>query len=226
MTEPATHSSKPAGDAPRPRRRLTAEARKSSILAAARRAFSETGDMSGTTIKVIAEHSGISEGVIYRHFESKDQLFLEAVVEPLKKAVDDLVAATAAVDRDQPLTPQRQRGTMNGLYLQLVSTLEEILPLLGLVLFGDPQVARRFYRDDFSVAMDRLAEAWREVEQRYGFPFESPDISARAVMGMALILALESHHRKDFDRDRAVALISDGTVKGFFPTIEPAGKQL
>ena len=37
----------------------------------ARRAFTETGDMNGTTIKLIAERSGISEGVIYRHFESK-----------------------------------------------------------------------------------------------------------------------------------------------------------
>ena len=155
-----------ADGAPRPRRRLTAEARKSSILAAARRAFTETGDMNGTTIKVIAEHSGISEGVIYRHFESKDQLFFEAVVEPLKKAVDDLVAATAVVDRDEPLTPQRQLETMTGLYRQLTSTLEQVLPLLGLVLFGDPQVAQRFYRENFAVAMDRLAEAWREVEVR------------------------------------------------------------
>jgi AcrR family transcriptional regulator len=213
-----------AGGAPRPRRRLTAEARKSSILAAARRAFTETGDMNGTTIKVIAEHSGISEGVIYRHFESKDQLFFEAVVEPLKKAVDDL-ATTAVVDRDEPLTPQRQLETMTGLYRQLTSTLEQVLPLLGLVLFGDPQVAQRFYRENFAVAMDRLAEAWREVEDRYGFPFESPDISARAVMGMALILALESHHSKKFDRDRAVALISEGTVRGFFPTIQPTRRR-
>src|SRR6266568_1961312 len=154
----ATRPATPAGSAPGPRRRLTAEARKSSILAAARRAFTETGDMNGTTIKMIAEHSGISEGVIYRHFESKDQLIFEAVVEPLKKAVDDLVAATAVVDR-------------------------------------------------------------------YGSPFESPDISASAVMGMALILALESHHSKKFDRDRAVALISEGTVKGFFPTIQPARRR-
>jgi AcrR family transcriptional regulator len=214
-----------ADAAPPKRRRLTAEARKSSILAAARRAFTETGDMSGTTIKVIAERSGISEGVIYRHFESKDQLFFEAVVEPLKRAVDDLVAASAVVDRDQPLTPQRQLETMVGLYRQLTSTLEGILPLLGLVLFGDPQVAKRFYRENFAVAMDRLAEAWREVEDRYGFPFESPDISARAVMGMALIMALEGHHGKNFDRDRAVALMSEGTVKGFFPTIEPTSKR-
>ncbi|HEY5400655.1 MAG TPA: hypothetical protein VIL16_35245 [Trebonia sp.] len=91
--------------------------------------------------------------------------------------------ATADAAPPQPLTPQRQLETMTGLYRQLTSTLEGILPLLGLVLFGDPQVAKRFYRENFAVAMDRLAEAWREVEDRYGFPFESPDISARAVMG-------------------------------------------
>ena len=218
MTKPITAPEAPATDMPPKRRRLTAEARKSSILAAARRAFTETGDMNGTTIKLIAERSGISEGVIYRHFESKDQLFFEAVVEPLMKAVDDLVAATEIIDKDEPLTPERQFKTMTGLYRQLVSTLSEVLPLLGLVLFGDPKVARRFYREHFAVAMDRLAEAWREVEDRYGFPFESPDISARAVMGMALILALESHHGKKFNRERA-AVLSKGTVRGFFPAI-------
>jgi AcrR family transcriptional regulator len=201
-----------------PRRRLTAEARKSSILAAARRAFSETGDMNGTTIKLIAARSGISEGVIYRHFESKDQLFFEAVVEPLQKAVDDLVAATELFDRDEPLTPERQVSGLAGLYKQLVATLEEVLPLLGPVLFGDPEVAERFYRENFSVAMDRLAEAWRMVEDRAGFPFESPEISARAVMGMALMMALESHHGRKFNRERAAAL-SKGTIKGFFPAI-------
>jgi AcrR family transcriptional regulator len=177
--------------------------------------------MTGTTIMLIAERSGISEGVIYRHFESKDQLFLEAVVEPLTKAVDDLVEASAMVDRDQPLTPERQLETMTGLYRQLTSTLEQILPLLGLVLFGDPQVAKRFYREHFAVAMDRLAEAWREVEDRYGYAFESPDISARAVMGMAL----EGRHGKKFDRNRALTLMSEGTVKGFFPAIQSARRR-
>jgi AcrR family transcriptional regulator len=200
---------------------LTAEARRSSILKAARRAFTETGDMNGTTVRVIAEYGGISEGVIYRHFESKDQLFYEAVVEPLREAVDELVAASEVVDRDEPLTPERQLQTMNGLYRRLISTLEEVLPLLGLVLFGDPHVARRFYRESFSVAMDRLAAAWQEVEDRYGFELEFPDISARAVMGTALVLAMESHYKPRYDRDRAVRLVSEATVKGFFPTIEP-----
>jgi len=226
MPQPTTRSTaKRSADAPPVRRRLTAEARKKSILKAARRAFTETGDMNGTTIRAIAERGGISEGVIYRHFESKDQLFFEAVVEPLRDAVDALVRAAEDVDRDQPMTPERQTETLQGLYNQLIATLEEVLPLLGLVLFGDPKVAQRFYRESFAVAMDRLAAAWRDVEQRYGNEFDSADISARAVMGMAMIMAIESHHNNRFDRDRALRLISDGTVTGFFPRIYPSARR-
>ncbi len=139
--------------------------------------------------------------------------------------MDDLVAATEVVDRDEPLTPERQLETMNGLYRQLISTLVEVLPLLGLVLFGDPKVAQRFYRENFAVAMDRLAEAWKVVETRYGYEMESPDISARAVMGIALVLALESHHNKRFDKNRALELVSQGTVKGFFPELQPSRRR-
>jgi AcrR family transcriptional regulator len=206
------------GAAPR-RRRLTAEDRKRSILKAARRAFTETGDMNGTTIRMIAEEGGISEGVIYRHFESKDQLFVEAVVEPLREAVDRLVAAAHVIDRDEPLTPERQEESLKALYSQLVTTLDEVLPLLGLVLFGDPQVARQFYRKNLVVAMDRLAEAWREVEDRYGLEGQSYDISARAVMGTALVLALENRYNNRFDRDRAIELAGEGTMNGFFHAV-------
>jgi AcrR family transcriptional regulator len=214
LTRPTKASGAPRG------KRLTAEARRSSILQAARRAFSETGDMNGTTIRAIAVKGGISEGVIYRHFESKDQLFFEAVVEPLREAVDKLVAAADAVDRNQPLTPERQRETLKGLYAELVSTLEEVLPLLGLVLFGDPTVAQRFYRENFAVAMDRLGEAWRQVEHRHGVDVDGLDISARAVMGMALALALESRFTKSFDLPRALDIVSTGTREGFFPNLE------
>lgn len=223
MAKQATRAPRADDGTTAPRaRRLTAEARKSSILEAARRAFTEAGDMNGTTIRHIAERAGISEGVIYRHFESKDQLFFEAVVEPLTQAVDKLVAATLVVDRDEPLSPERQVEAMNGLYRKLISTLEEALPLLGLVLFGDPKDARRFYREDFAVAMDRLAAAWRQAAARYGFESESPEVAARAVMGIALMLAVEARYTPRFDRDHAVARVSEGTMTGFFPSIAPA----
>ncbi len=224
MPKPQYRTSKGVADPPRTRR-LTAEARRTSILKAARRAFSETGDVNGTTIKVVADYGGISEGVIYRHFDSKDQLFYEAVVEPLRAAVDELVAATEVVDRQGPLSPERQLQTLIGLYRQLISTLEEVLPLLGLVLFGDPQVSKRFYKDHFATAMDRLAKAWGKVEGRSGVEHESTDIAARAVMGVALLLALESRHNSRFDRDRATRLASEGTLDGFFPSLTPSARR-
>ncbi|HEU5083649.1 MAG TPA: helix-turn-helix domain-containing protein [Acidimicrobiales bacterium] len=208
--------------APR-RQRMTAEARRSSILKAARRAFSETGDMNGTTMRTIADRAGISEGVIYRHFESKDQLFYEAVVEPLREAVDSLVAASESVDANEPTATERQAETLDALYRQLIRTLDQAFPLLGLVLFGDPKVARRFYKEHFAVAMDRLGEAWSEVAQRHGQEVRSPDVSARAVMGTALVLAMESRYRKrDFDADRAVAVVAEGTRLGFLPARPPS----
>lgn len=170
---------KTATEPARRRRRLTAEAHKSSILAAARRAFTETGDMNGTTIKLIAEHSGISEGVIYRH----------------SRARTSFSSGPSSSRCSAPWTNSWPRPSSR-----------------------TPTGRRR----PNASSPDRLAQAWREVEGRYGFPFESPDIAARAVMGMALLLALESHHAREFDRGRAVSKISEGTVKGFFPQLVPA----
>jgi hypothetical protein len=45
------------------------------------------------------------------------------VVEPLKKAVDDLVTATELIDSGEPVTPERQLAGMTGLYKQLVGVL-------------------------------------------------------------------------------------------------------
>lgn len=204
------------------RTRLSADERRRSILDAARKAFSATGDMNGTTMRTIADRAGISEGVIYRHFESKDQLFYEAVVEPLHAAVEALVAATEQIDHDVPLNAERQQKALRLLYRELTGTFDEMLPLLGLVLFGDPKVARRFYREHFAVAIDRLAEAWAEVARRYGSKdSELSAISARVVVGSALILALEGTYAKDgMDRDRAFDDVRAGMFHGFFSLIE------
>ena len=208
-----------ASDLPPKWRRLPSAERKSAILEAARRAFTEAGDVNGTTIRVIAEKAGVSEGLIYRHFASKEQLFVEAVLEPLQQRVDKLVAASEVVDRAEPLTARRQEETMEILFRQLIATFTEVLPLLGLVLFSDPAIAQKFYRENFSVSMDRLGAVWNRVQERYGTSDGSSDNTARAVMGTALILALESLHNPQFDRDRAIRLSAEGYIHGFFPAM-------
>jgi AcrR family transcriptional regulator len=216
MTQQSAGATKAAPGA-RPRRRLNADARKSLILKAARRAFTESGDMSGTTIRTIAEKAGISEGLIYRHFESKEQLYVEAVVEPLREVVDVMVAQAEAVQETGVPAAGKGIQIMADLNNQLIATVEEVLPLLGLVLFGDPALARRFYRQNFAVAMDRMAESWETSLEGLGFQADNADVAVRAVMGICLIFALESRYNPKFDRMRAVQVISEGVARGFLP---------
>jgi len=216
---PAAEPTNKAGRAAPRARRLSADARRSSILKAARKAFSQTGDMNGTTMRSIADRAGISEGVIYRHFDSKDQLFVEAVVDPLRGAIDSMIAASEMVEIDAPLTPERQIETLSALYRQLIATLEEVMPLLGLVLFGDPKIAKRFYREQLVVAMDQLGEAWAEVQRRHGVEGHHPEVAARAVMGMALLMAIDSHYGAGRPDDDLLQTMTQGTCLGFFPPL-------
>lgn len=189
------------------RRRLPAAERRHSILEAARSAFSETGDMNGTTIKVIAARSGISEGVIYRHFASKDQLYFEAIVEPLQEAVEELMRITLDIDLDSWTEELRAGGTRQ-MYKQLTATLGEIVPLLGLVLFGDPESAGTFYRSTFSRAIDELGEGWQGFYSKHGQQIPA-QTAARSVVGIALMLALEARFNPDYDLDQACTDLSN-----------------
>jgi AcrR family transcriptional regulator len=60
--------------------RLTKAERKRQLLAQAKRLFVTLG-YHATTTKKIAEDAGITEPVLYRHFESKKALFLEVLQE-------------------------------------------------------------------------------------------------------------------------------------------------
>lgn len=54
--------------------RLTAEARKESIVEAVQDIFAEKG-LDGTTIKELAQVAGVSEALLYKHFPSKESLY-------------------------------------------------------------------------------------------------------------------------------------------------------
>ncbi len=86
---PAPHTSAPAA----PRRRLHRTARREQILAAATRAFARSG-FAATSLDDVAVEAGISRVILYRHFESKADLY-RAV---LDRACSRLVAAVGAGD--------------------------------------------------------------------------------------------------------------------------------
>ena len=80
------------------RQRLSAEDRRSAIIAAARVLFSHNG-FRGTGTSDIAAAAGCSEPVIYKHFASKQALFA-AVLEDSTRLMRERFAAAAAEGGD------------------------------------------------------------------------------------------------------------------------------
>ena len=72
------------------RTRLTADARREQIIEAAREVFARSG-RAGARTRDLAEAAGINEALLYRHFDSKEDLYEAAVAAPLEQAVATLV---------------------------------------------------------------------------------------------------------------------------------------
>src|SRR5256885_1188756 len=59
-----------------PRRRLSKEARRAKLIAAAEAVFSEVG-YSGATMELVAAHDGVTRSLLYEHFASIDEVYVE-----------------------------------------------------------------------------------------------------------------------------------------------------
>lgn len=81
-----------------PRKRLSAEARRESLLAAAQRLFSRKGFFGVGVDEIVAE-LGVTPAVLYRHFPSKEALYA-AVLERIACRREDYVAAIVAEPSD------------------------------------------------------------------------------------------------------------------------------
>jgi AcrR family transcriptional regulator len=169
---------------------MPADQRKQHILDAARRAFSRRGDVAGTTMRDIAAEAGISEGIIYRHFESKEDLFFEAAVRPLHQAFALGEEKMAALVPELPGADRHKLAV--AYYREMIDMLADLIPLLGLVLFGDPKHADPFYRDHLIPAIDELGEQWAAAYGRITGRDETPTRnSVLAHFGVALMFALD-----------------------------------
>lgn len=88
--------------APGPRRRLSAEERRESILDAANHVFGEHG-YEHVRIDDVAAAAGISKALIYEHFESKQELYSELMSRAAAELLGVLVEAAAAPGMEGPL---------------------------------------------------------------------------------------------------------------------------
>ncbi len=92
MTSPRRHRN----EAPRPAARMGKAERKRQILAHAKQLFVTRG-YHATTTKEIAAAAGVTEPVLYRHFDNKKSLFLEVLEEIRAATLERWHAETAGL---------------------------------------------------------------------------------------------------------------------------------
>jgi AcrR family transcriptional regulator len=113
---------------PRRRRRTNTEVR-GLLLRAARELFAERGYANATT-RDIARRAGASEVLLFRYFNSKAQLFEEAISEPFDEFMRRIVSdrAGASVEGEDPSTTGR--NYVEALYKLLLNERQLILSLI------------------------------------------------------------------------------------------------
>lgn len=100
--------------------------------------------LAGARTSQIAEAAGVNESALFRHFKSKDEIFLAAVFEPLEDVVAGVLVDIDRINGADEKT--RMRTFLAEMERQLAVAID-LTPLLGVGLFSDPQLGRRLYNE-------------------------------------------------------------------------------
>jgi AcrR family transcriptional regulator len=167
------------------RERLSAAERRARILDAARDVFEEHG-VAGARTRQIAEGAGVNEAMLYRHFTSKEQIFEQAVMEPL----DKLISKVCDIGIKLPSFDEQgkaQRDLTQIYVAELIRTFMDIAPFIGTVLSRDRSVYDR--------TMGRLNVSIGDVVQKASSTWPHRRFDAKLVTllvtGTCLALALD-----------------------------------
>lgn len=167
--------------------RLTGEERRGSILGAAIEAFA-SGGLHGTTTSALARAAGITEGLLYRHFRSKKQLFVGAVTHVL----DEVDAEVEGILSRH----QHPVHALRALFAYFVSELKnnphfgQLVYAVAIELRSDPELRAVYlhYQEEIIGRLERSIRGWAEA----GYLREGVDPRAAAwlVMGAHQTLTL------------------------------------
>jgi AcrR family transcriptional regulator len=183
-----------------------AEAMRDRILEGGRRAFI-AGGFRGTSVPSIAAEAGVSVGLIYRYFPSKEELFLELCLSGTPDELRDLAERIAPID--DPI--ERLTVAIDSYFDALFHAIGAPLVLQALAAApGDDRIRAALRRrgDDlrrFSVLFVRDAQARGELSP----DTDADEVAAVTTMLLDGALVAVAERGEDLDRD----LVRDRVVR-------------
>jgi AcrR family transcriptional regulator len=167
-----------------PPTRLPAAERRTAIIEAALRVFSE-GSYAGATTAEIAREAGVSEPILYRHFESKRDLYFSCLDEAWLRIRHKIEAKIAALGPSEgwhaigPATMREMKVLLPSLWMQAITEA------------GEDAEIRRHVRRHMREVHDFFAETLRQVQAEGAIPFDrNPDAEAWIFVAGSLLVSI------------------------------------
>jgi AcrR family transcriptional regulator len=193
MTQDSTH---------RKGRRLRPEERRAEILASSKQVFLRSG-LAGTRVRDLAAAAGVNEALLYHYYSSKEELFDAAIAQPLEAAV---AATTSKAVPPFDAGGDVMREHTESFIYDLMVAMEEVAPLLGLVLFSEQQAGRRHWRELLKPALEQIRAVARRNLTVWPHREYDADLVVDTIFATAFFLALQDSFLDSAGRDlRATA---------------------
>ncbi|HEX8475321.1 MAG TPA: helix-turn-helix domain-containing protein [Pyrinomonadaceae bacterium] len=171
--------------------RMAGEERRRQLVAVAMRVFSERG-FRGTTTKEIAQAAGVSEGIIFRHFATKEELYTAIIdykactgVSHLNQSVAEAIHCSVA----EAIQRKDDRAVFEGVALHLMQHHEndtEFLRLLFYSALEGHQLSQIFWDRNVRLMYEFLGAYIRERQHEGVFRPVDPLVVVRAFSGMLI----------------------------------------
>jgi AcrR family transcriptional regulator len=163
--------------------RFSAADRREQILSVATRLFARQG-FQGTTTKEIAQHAGVTEALIFRHFPSKEDLYWAVIEEKIRGA---------ASPRDRLRERLSVTGTdvdvLTGVAVDILERRAKDQTLSRLLLYSaleNHRLSNRFFRSYAASHFEVLADHIRRRVADGAFRDVDPLLAARSFLGMVI----------------------------------------
>jgi AcrR family transcriptional regulator len=184
--------------------RLHGEERRLQLLAAAREEFLRVGP-EGARISDIARRAEVNVALLYRYFDSKDQMFEQAVVQPLERKLAQVLDQLHESESGEPGSAE----TVLVFYRSMLGIFTETFELFSTVLFSDRARGHAFYQSRIVPFMDSIAAEAAAAGQQWPQQHDSAIVVPMST-GMCWGLVMDAHFREiELDLDAVAAQLAD-----------------
>lgn len=195
------------------KKRMSAASRREQILDAAREVFIDAG-YAGARTQDIAAAAGVNSALVFRHFESKEEIFKAAVVDPLKQIMAETMDSSPMPSTKEQMTQTKRDHTVISI-AQMIKALTTAAPLLGVVLFADRQGGSNFWEEHISPLFQLGGTKVRQGLGTWSHRSFDPEFTTKLVFGMCLGLAMDSYFTGSaVDPAEAAAQVTDLLIDG------------